>query len=214
MKYFNLLTVSVCLLFLTSCGSHLVSVNNDKKIDKRLVGTWVGSEKEEQLEGLEKNWEMQRNEDGTFVLDFRFKRDGEIQNSIEHGNWWVENGKFYEFHEYSGKTDSYQYKVLDKDQVKFSAENIYMAMENENYTFIDTRKDAKLRDGLSFDTALKVNSVKEEYEYIESNCSGCQFRGQSLSQYKGNMYDVIKVEKPDGSISTYYFDIKSFYGKL
>lgn len=46
-----------------------------------------------------------------------------------------------------------------------------MAMENENYTFIDTRKDVKLIEGLSFDTALKVNSVREEYEYIESNCS-------------------------------------------
>lgn len=206
--------VSIILLFLTSCGSHLMHVAQDKQIDKRLVGTWGGIEKDEQMEGMEKQWEMQRNDDGTFVLDFSFTRNGITNNAIEKGTWWVENGKFYEFHEYSGKTDTYRYEVLDKNRIKFVAEKIEIEMVNEDYTFIDTRKKTKIKEGSSFDTAIKVNSVREEYEYIEANCSDCKFMGQSLSEHKGKMFDVIKVEKPDGSTGTYYFDIKSFFGKF
>ncbi|MGG5578306.1 lipocalin family protein [Myroides sp. C15-4] len=214
MKNFNLWMLSFILLFFTSCGSHLITVNNEKQIDKRLVGTWGGSEKDEQMEGLEKQWEMQRKADGTFVLDFSYKLDGNANNGIEKGNWWVENGKFYEFHEYSGQTDVYQYEVLDKNRIKFSAEKISVDMATENYTFIDTRKKTNVQEGSSFDTAIKVNSVSEEYSYIEANCTDCKFRSQSLAEHKGKMFDVIQVEKADGSTSVYYFDINSFFGKF
>jgi len=214
MKNFNLLGLSFILLFLTSCGSHLIHVSNEKQIDKRLVGTWTGSEKDDQIEGVEKKWEMQRNEDGTFTLDFNYKQKGNTYNHIEKGSWWIENGKFYEFHEDSGKTDLYRYEILDKNRIKFTAESISIEMATEKYSFIDTRKKTNVKDGLSFDTAIKVNSVPEEYQYIEANCKDCKFIGQSLSEYNGNMFDVIKVEKPDGSTSLYYFDIKSFFGKF
>lgn len=214
MKYFNLLMLSLSFFFLTSCGSHLMNLSNQKQIDKRLVGTWVGSEKDDQIDGMEKSWEMKRNADGTFVLDFRFNVDGKIQHSMENGSWWIENGKFHEFHEYSGKTDLYRYEVLDKNQIKFSAETINIAMNTEEYSFIDTRKKDNIKDGSSFDKAIKVNSVSEEYDFIKSNCTGCKVMSQSLSEHKGNMFDIINVKKPDGSIHSYYFDIKSFFGKF
>lgn len=214
MKYFNLFAVSSILFFLTSCSSQFVNINNRKQIDKRLVGTWIGSEKDQQIDGVEKNWVMIRNEDGTFILDFTFKQDGEIHNLNENGNWWIENGKFYEFHMESGKTDLYKYNVLNKNQIKFTSESISVEMNSDNYTFTDTRKNSKLKDGLSFENAVKVNSVREEYEFIKSNCSGCEVTSQSLTDYKGNKFDVIKVKKPDGSTGAYYFDIKSFFGKF
>lgn len=214
MKDFNLLILATIFIFLTSCSPQLINTKNGKQIDKRLVGTWIGSEKNKQIEGVEKSWEMKRNEDGTFVLDFKFEQDEEIYNSTEIGNWWVENGKFYEFHKESGETDLYKYEVLNKNQIKFIPESLSVEMNSDNYTFIDTRKNNKLKDGLSFENAIKVNSVREEYEFVKSNCDSCQVISQSLSEYKGGKYDVIEVSKSDGSIVTYYFDIKSFYGKF
>lgn len=87
-------------------------------------------------------------------------------------------------------------------------------MNTEEYSFIDTRKKDNIKDGSSFDKAIKVNSVSEEYKFIKSNCGDYQVIGQSLSEYKGSMFDIIDVKKPDGSIHSYYFDIKSFFGKF
>ena len=82
---------------------------------------------------------MIRNDDGTFMLFFVFNQNDEIVNSIEEGNWWIENGKFYEYHEDSGNTDLYKYKVLDKNRIKFISENMSVEMNSESYSFIDTR---------------------------------------------------------------------------
>jgi len=40
------------------------------KIDQNLVGLWKGSEKDQQIEGVEKLWIMERKQDGTFMLLF------------------------------------------------------------------------------------------------------------------------------------------------
>ncbi|MBU4539280.1 MAG: hypothetical protein L6264_05435 [Weeksellaceae bacterium] len=123
-----------------SCSNQLKTLENGKKIDSRLVGVWSGSEKDQQIDGIEKKWDMTRNGDGTFILDFVFTQNGRSQKSQETGNWWVEGNKFYEFHEESGKTDIYTYSVLNENQVKFKSQSISVNMNNDSYEFIDTRK--------------------------------------------------------------------------
>ena len=134
------LIIAFGLLILTSCSTHLKTIDSGKKIDTRLIGVWYGSEKDKQVDGMEKKWEMTRLVDGTFTLNFTFIENGQSQTSKETGNWWVENGIFMEFHEVSGNTDMYKYKVLNNEQIKFIAKNISVDMASENYEFIDTRK--------------------------------------------------------------------------
>ncbi|WP_234111431.1 DUF4919 domain-containing protein [Chryseobacterium sp. R2A-55] len=72
---------------------------------------------------------------------------------------------------------------------------------------------ATKNDGSSYENAIKISSVPEEYQYVKANCSDCKLNSQSLSENKGRFFDVITVTKPDGSTKSFYFDITSFYGK-
>lgn len=69
-------------------------------------------------------------------------------------------------------------------------------------------------DGFSFEKAIKVKSVQEEYQYIRENCTKCEFKSQALSQKNDKYYDIITVQKPDGTVVKYYFDINSFFKKF
>jgi hypothetical protein len=70
------------------------------------------------------------------------------------------------------------------------------------------------KDGLSYENAIKVNDVAQEYKFIKEHCSGCKPVSQALTEHNGKPFDVVTVEKPDGTKASYYFDIKSFYGKF
>ncbi|AZA72998.1 hypothetical protein [Chryseobacterium indoltheticum] len=109
------------------------------KIDKKLVGLWKGSEKDQQIDGMEKLWVMDRKEDGTFTLIFTTVQNCEINQHIEKGQWWVENGEFHELHFNSGNTDVYTYEVPDKSHIKFKSKNMSMDMINNEYSFVDTK---------------------------------------------------------------------------
>ncbi|WP_415325513.1 hypothetical protein [Chryseobacterium sp. MMS23-Vi53] len=109
------------------------------KIDKSLVGLWKGSEKDQQIDGVEKLWIMDRKEDGTFMLLFTTVQDCKVDQHVEKGQWWIENGEFHELHFDSGNTDVYTYKILDKSQVQFKSKSVSMDMNSNEYTFVDTR---------------------------------------------------------------------------
>ncbi|WP_160138855.1 hypothetical protein [Chryseobacterium sp. c4a] len=111
------------------------------KIDKQLVGIWKGGEKDQQIAGMEKRWVMDRKEDGTFILIFTTIHDCEVNQHIEKGQWWIENGEFHELHFNSGQTDTYTYKVLDPEHVKFNSKQQTMAMATDVYSFVDTKID-------------------------------------------------------------------------
>lgn len=213
--YFAAVIFSICMI---SCGSSISTLPNGKQIDPRLAGEWVGSETDNQMEGMKKEWIMTRKKDGTFVLDFTFTKDGESHKNVEEGTWWIKDGKFHENHEDSGMTDIYTYEVLDKNHIKFKSVDISIDMNKESYEFIDTRKasakeGSPARDGSSYEKAIKVKNVADEYKYVKDHCEECQMESQSLSEYKGKMYDVLHLKKSNGSDVSYYFDINSFYGK-
>ena len=127
-------------MFAISCSTQMTTLENGKKIDNRLVGVWSGSEKDQQIDGVSKKWDMTRNADGTFILDFVFTQNGRTQENQETGNWWIEGNKFYEYHEESGKTDVYTYSVLNENQIKFKSQSISVGMNNDSYEFTDTRR--------------------------------------------------------------------------
>lgn len=131
---------TLLVFVLSSCSNGLTKISSGKKIDNKLVGVWTGSEQDQQIEGVQKIWEMTRNNDGTFLLNFKTIIKGETEEHTEKGNWWVKNGKFYEFHDDSGETDIYKYEVLDYNRIKFISKQIKVEMNSESYEFIDTRK--------------------------------------------------------------------------
>ncbi len=127
-------------ILFTACGSQLTTISNGKKIDNQLVGVWTGSEKDHQSQGTTRYWTMTRDADGTFELNFTYIEDGEKSGFIEEGTWWIEDGKFYEYHNNTQMTDIYTYKILNDKQVKFKSVKISIDMEKTDYEFIDTKK--------------------------------------------------------------------------
>ncbi len=70
-----------------------------------------------------------------------------------------------------------------------------------------------LRDGSSFEKAVIVRSISEEYEYVGKVCPDCKLSVQYLTFKKKKPYDILEMERPDGEHVSYYFDISKFYGK-
>ncbi|RXJ50663.1 hypothetical protein [Gelidibacter gilvus] len=69
------------------------------------------------------------------------------------------------------------------------------------------------RDGSSFEKAIIVKSVSEEYDYVRKVCADCQLLGQSLVFEKKKPYDILQLTKSNGEDISYYFDISKFFGK-
>jgi hypothetical protein len=109
------------------------------KLDKKMFGSWKGSENDNQRKGLVKYWIQHRFEDGTFLLLFTAIENGEVESFVEKGQWWIENGEFHELHFNSGKTDIYTYTFVDENNVKFKAKKVGVSFENSEYEFIDTK---------------------------------------------------------------------------
>ncbi len=133
--------VLISLLISCKSSNYFKSLSNQQQIDTRLVGDWEGSEVGNQIDGVTKEWKMIRTDQGKFTLHFKVSMHGKTREFTEEGNWWIENGVFHEFHNDSGKTDKYNYEVLDKNQIKFKAISLGMDFENEAYEFIDHRVD-------------------------------------------------------------------------
>lgn len=71
---------------------------------------------------------------------------------------------------------------------------------------------ANTNDGSSFEKAIVVKSIKEEYAYVKKVCPECRLKKQALRQNNKKYYDVLYFDK-DGTEVIYYFDINSFFGK-
>ena len=67
-------------------------------------------------------------------------------------------------------------------------------------------------DGLSFETAIKVNTVEEEYKYLSAKYPGSSVLGQALVyDDNGTPYDILTVQMPDGKTVKYYFDVTEVF---
>jgi len=130
----------VLIVFLIISFSYFGKVySKNLQIDTCLVGTWSGSEKDEQVKGVQVNWIQYRYPNGKLVTKFTTTYLGEQSVSTETGKWWTENGKFYEKSVDAKKPDIYSYEVVDKDHIIFRAIKLAAEVENKNYQFVDTR---------------------------------------------------------------------------
>lgn len=157
---------------------------------------------------------MNRYDDGNFTITFTTNYLGDEQVSVEEGKWWTKKNKFYEYHNESKKTDIYEYHVLDDDNIKFKSIKISLEMEVDSYEFTDTRTpESKTDNNNIYQSAIKVNNIREEYEYVRNNCVNCKVILQSLKFYGGKPFDILQVKREDVNIQDYIFDISSFFGK-
>ncbi|MCK6617585.1 MAG: hypothetical protein L6Q51_08060 [Cyclobacteriaceae bacterium] len=70
------------------------------------------------------------------------------------------------------------------------------------------------RDGLSIEKAVIVNSIREEYQWVQKNYPDSRVTGQALLKRKGKHYDELTFITPSGETKKAYFDITSFFGKF
>ena len=114
---------------------------NSSKDEKKFLGSWNGSETDNQRKELTKHWIQHRFKDGTFVLMFTTIENCEVESFVENGKWWIKDGLFHELHNISGKTDIYSYEILDENHIKFKAKQMGIEQVNNEYEFIDTKID-------------------------------------------------------------------------
>jgi hypothetical protein len=71
----------------------------------------------------------------------------------------------------------------------------------------------KGRDGASPQTAIIVESIAAEYQWVRDHCPGYAHEIKApFQQIDGKPYDVLTVRSPNGDVRTIYFDISRFYG--
>lgn len=127
----------IIVVLITNFGFSQETNNiQNKYIDPKLVGCWKGSEVGQQKKSVSKYWISCRFENGTStVLFITINKNGEVIQETENGKWWVENGKYYEFHTVSGMTDIYEYETIE-NSVNFRAIEL-MGKKNPDYSFFD-----------------------------------------------------------------------------
>ena len=84
--------------------------------------------------------------------------------------------------------------------------SISSCTSTKNLTYTET-------DGSSFQKAIKVSSISQEYKYVKKDCQNCQLLGQSLVFKNKKPYDILKLKQINGDTISYYFDISKFYGR-
>lgn len=123
------------IIFIQSSFTIFEITGND---EKKFIGSWEGSEIDNQRVGLTKYWIQNRYKDGSFVLIFSTIEDCKVSHMTERGKWYIKDGLFYEKHN-DGKTDIYSYEILDDDHIKFKAKQMGIEQANNEYEFVDTR---------------------------------------------------------------------------
>lgn len=111
-------------------------INLGKQHDAKLVGIWKGFEKDKQIEGVEKHWILQKFKNGTYVIMFTTKQDCEIETFTENGEWWTQDGIYYEKAKESKTTDSYKYSIENPQVVSYKSIEL-QGEKNDTYTFTD-----------------------------------------------------------------------------
>lgn len=70
------------------------------------------------------------------------------------------------------------------------------------------------RDGSRIEKAVMVNSIREEYQWVQQHYPGARVTSQALIKRKGRHYDELTFITPSGETKKAYFDISSFFGKF
>ena len=68
----------------------------------------------------------------------------------------------------------------------------------------------QMTDGKSFDDAIEVDHISEEYAWMNRNGLFGDFCGQALVQNGESFFDVLTFQKPDGTRTEAYFRLRKF----
>lgn len=127
----TILLLSIILLF-----GFTIQTKNDPK----LVGTWKGSEKNGQVEGVSKSWIMKRKSNGTYTIEFTIiNEDNQKETIKEKGKWWTSGNQLFEQYEGNEKPAIYSYIVLNEKTIHFKMISSDVEFDDNNYEFIDTK---------------------------------------------------------------------------
>ena len=100
----------------------------------------------------------------------------------------------------------YQTRNIVIDQ-EVSIGGKYIPEKGENRPVsVESRQESKTI------TAIVVDSVPSEYEYLDQEYSGYRLIQQALIKSGTTHMDVLTIETADGEEKEIYFDISSFYG--
>jgi len=75
-------------------------------------------------------------------------------------------------------------------------------------------KTANALDGSSFEKAVHVGSIDEEYDWTKEHYPGSKFLSQALVFDAKKPFDRLRIELLDGSKTDVFFDISKFFGKF
>lgn len=103
--------------------------------------------------------------------------------------------------------------IIDKSQIIIYFEFQTAPTKEELEKTVNKKADL-INDGLSIKTAIKVNSVDEEYSLLSTLCDDCKLKSQGLASQGKRHYDIMRMLTPNNEEVVYYFDITSFYGKF
>jgi hypothetical protein len=78
--------------------------------------------------------------------------------------------------------------------------------------FLFGRRNGEDRDGSTPENAVVVNSIGEEYAWMQRHYPGFQPAMQALSEIDGKPYDVLTWRNTRGEEKIVYFDISKFFG--
>jgi len=136
MKYKLSLLILTSFLFI-ACAT--TKKADDDKLKAKLIGSWSGTEEDNQKTGLTKHWIQQRNKNGTFVLLYTTMENCEVETHVEKGKWWIKEGVFYETFDEDGKTDAYSVEMLDDVNIKFKSKELSLRFDNKEYEFFENK---------------------------------------------------------------------------
>lgn len=129
----------IAVMMIASVLSYSQDYIGKKEFDINIQGCWKGTEKDQQYEGITKYWVSCRLEDGRSLLLFvTMDKFGNVNQHTENGNWWTNDGKFFEYHKKADALDIYVYKILSKEKIEFRSYQIN-GKKDDSYLFIDEK---------------------------------------------------------------------------
>lgn len=137
MNYLAPLMVSVLM---AGCVTIDQMIGN-KSVDENLVGIWSGEY--EKQDGTHIAWTQVRNEEGSYLTFFKVRESsGNTSESVESGNWWVEDKLFHEINPKLAKEPFvYKYSFYHSNCLKFEQAQLDETMSDQGqYSFTECEK--------------------------------------------------------------------------
>jgi tetratricopeptide (TPR) repeat protein len=118
----------------------------------------------------------------------------------------------------------YVHQTFDSETLYPNVKEGYMQIINGSANTISTQPDFEAwleehsvqplqGNGNSFASAIKVESISEEYAYLREYFPGYKLIQQSLVFNDGLPYDILEFKTKEGKNMEIYFDISKFFGK-